>query len=173
MRHKCIAAVLLSLLFVGPWAQGQEPPLAELGRFAGTWEKQFTIYKSEWFPEEQTKTGAQTGAWILDHHHFQETGRDSDGLEYMMIYSYDANAKTYRASMFQSNGNALQMTGSWDAESSTFTWTQAMADDIRLVATCTFTSTEQFEFRYNAKDQDGKELFRLEGTATRVEAKQD
>ena len=177
MRPKLASAFLLVFLLAGQIVSGQESApdiksaLAPLSRFTGTWEKQFTIYKSEWSPEEQTKSGTHTGAWILDERHLQETGRDSDGRNYMSVYSYDAAAKAYRASVFQSNGNTLQMSGQWDAESNTFTWSHEVADGIRMVGTYKFVKPDQFNFSYIAKNQDNKVFFRLEGTGTRIEAK--
>jgi hypothetical protein len=88
--------------------------LAPLGRFAGTWEKRFKIYKSKWSPTELTTTGTHSCKWILDDRHLQETGRDSDGATYMSIYAYDETGKASRMSVFQSNSNTWQMSGKWD-----------------------------------------------------------
>jgi len=47
-------------------ANAQEPQpnaksaLGELSRFAGTWEKKITVYKTVWSPEEQSKTGTHS-----------------------------------------------------------------------------------------------------------------
>jgi hypothetical protein len=89
----------------------------------------------------------------------------------MNVYSYDVAARTYRASVFQSNGNTWQMSGQWDVESSTFTWTHEVADGIRMVGTYKFVKPDQFEFSYVAKNRANKVLFRLEGTGNRIEAK--
>lgn len=171
-----IAAIVFFLL-AGHSVSGQESAtgaksaIAELNRFQGTWEKQFTIYKSEWSPEEQTKSGTQTGVWILDDHHLQEIGQDSDGLNYMTVYSYDVAAKAYRATVFSSNGNTSQMSGEWDPQSSTFTWKHDLGDGIRMIGTYQFQTPDHFKFSYIAKGQDNKELFRLEGTGTRRDVK--
>jgi hypothetical protein len=145
--------------------------LAPLGRFAGTWEKRFTIYKSEWSPSEQTKTGTHSCKWILDDRHLQETGRDSDGATYMSVYSYDVAGTAYRVSVFQSNGNAWQMSGKWDASSSTFTWMRELDDGIRMTASYQLVKADEFRFSFLAKKDDGKVYFRLEGTGKRVEEK--
>lgn len=177
MRHTTALAILVVFLLTGHSVSGQESEadaksaIAELNRFKGTWEKQFTIYKSEWSPSEQTKSGTQTDAWILDDHHLQETGRDSDGMNYMTVYSYDVAAKVYRASVFQSNGNTWQKSGQWDAQSSAFTWTHELGDGIRMIGTYKFVTPDQFKFSYMAKGKENKELFRLEGTGTRRDAK--
>jgi hypothetical protein len=142
-----------------------------LGRFAGTWEKRFTIYKSEWTPTEQAKTGTHTCQWILDDRHLQETGRDSDGATYMSVYSYDVPGKTYRLAAFQSNGNAWHMSGTWDADASTFTWTREMGDGLRMTASYQLVKADEFKFSYLAKKEDGKVYFRLEGTGKRIEEK--
>jgi hypothetical protein len=170
-------AVLLGPLLAGRVAVGEDPapdpksPLAPLGRFAGTWEKRFTIYKAEWTAEEQAKTGTHTAQWVLGGRHLQETGRDSDGSSYMSVYSYDAGAKAYRLSGFQSDGSAWQMTGGWDAATSTLTWSRDLDGGVRAVATYKFAGPDEFQFSYVAKDGAGKVYFRLEGTGKRTEAK--
>ncbi len=178
MRKLIAAITVLSVfLLAGYRVSGQESAtdaksaIAELNRFQGTWEKQFTIYKSEWSPVEQTKSGTQTDAWILDDHHLQETGQDSDGQNFMTVYSYDVAAKAYRASVFLSDGDSWQMTGQWDAQSSTLTWKREVGDGILMTGTCTFLTPDQFKFGWIAKGKDNKELFRLEGTGTRRDAK--
>jgi hypothetical protein len=167
--------MLLVALLSGRMAPAQEPSpdpksaLAPLGRFVGTWEKRFTIYKSEWSPQEQAKTGTHSCKWILDGRHLQEDGRDSDGSAYLAVYSYDAPAKAYRVSVFRSDGSAYQMSGKWDAGSNTFTSTQQLGDGIRMTATYRFVRPDKFEFNFIAKGGDGKVYYRLEGTGTRVE----
>jgi hypothetical protein len=137
---------------------------------AGTWEKRFTIYKSEWSPVEQSKTGTHSCRWILDCHHLEETGRDSDGSTYLSIYSYDVAAKAYRLSAFQSNGSTWQMSGRWDPETSTFTLSRELDGGIRVTASYQLVGPDGFKFSYTAKNGNGKVYFRLEGTGRRVEA---
>jgi Protein of unknown function (DUF1579) len=176
MNMKLFPMVLLGVLLSGRGASAQEPSpdlksaLAPLGRLAGTWEKRSTIYKSEWSPEEQAKTGTHSCQWILNDRHLQETGRDSDGTAYMSVYSYDAEAKAYCVSVFRSNGSTWQMSGKWDAKSSTFTWSQELADGITLTALYRLVSPDEFKFSYIAKMGDDKVYYRVEGTGKRVEA---
>ena len=176
MNGKLFALLLPGAMLWGPGASAQEPSpdlkpaLAPLGRFVGTWEKRFTIFKSEWSPTEQAKTGTHSCKWILDERHLQETGRDSDGSTYMSVYSYDAEAKAYRVSVFRSNGSTWQMSGKWDAESSTFTWSQELGDGIRLTVVYRLVTPDEFKFSYVAKKSDDKVYYRVEGTGKRVEA---
>jgi hypothetical protein len=176
MNMKLTSVVLLAFLLSAPSAFAQEPlpdlksALAPLGRMVGNWEKRVTVYKSEWAPEEQTKTGAHTSQWILNDSHLQEAGRDSDGSAYLGVYSYDAAAKGYRASVFRSNGSTWQMTGKWDAKSDTFIFAQDLADGVRLTVTYRFVSPNEFKFSYIAKKGDDKVVYRAEGTAKRVAA---
>jgi len=177
MNAKLFVVFLVVGLLPAGAAYAEEPSpdlksaLAPLGRFAGSWEKRFTIYKSEWSPEEQVRTGTHSCKWILDERHFQETGRDSDGATYISIYSYDAGTKAYRMSVFQSNGNSWQMTGKWDAGSNTFTWSRKMDDGIRMTSSYQLVSPDEFKFNFVAKKDAGKVYFRLEGTGKRVEAR--
>jgi hypothetical protein len=176
MNMKLFPMVLLAVLLSGPGASAQDPSpdlksaLAPLGRLVGTWEKRFTIFKSEWAPEEQVKTGTHSCQWILNDSHLQETGRDSDGAAYMSVYSYDAEAKAYRVSVFRSNGSTWQMSGKWDAKSSTFTFSQELADGIRLTVLYRLVTPDEFKFSYIAKKSDGKVYYRVEGAGKRVEA---
>jgi hypothetical protein len=175
MNMKLFPIVLLGVLLSGPGAAAQEPSpdlkaaLAPLGRLAGTWKKRFTIYKSRWSPNEQVKTGTHSCQWILSDRHLQETGRDSDGTAYMSVYSYDAEAKAYRVSVFRSNGSTWQMSGKWDAKSSTFTFSQELAAGIRLTVLYRLVTPDEFKFSYIAKSAD-KVYYRVEGTGKRVKA---
>ncbi len=177
MNTKLIAVVLLVGGVLNCQSYGQEPSadeksaLALLGQFSGKWEKRFTIAKSEWSPEEQIKTGTHSCKWILNDRHLQETGQDSDGGNYISIYSYDTAAKQYRMSAFQSNGSTWQMSGKWDARSNTFTWSRDLGDGIRMEASYQLLSAVEFKFSYVAKNDDGKIFFRLEGTGKRIPEK--
>jgi hypothetical protein len=177
MRPKRTFALLLLLLPTGPIASAQksapdvESPRGQLSRFSGTWEKQFTVYKSEWSPGEQTKSGTHTCLWILDGRYLQETGQDSDGAKYMAVYSYDEAAEVYRASVFQSSGNSWHSSGHWDDASKSFTWTHSVADGVQMVGTYKFVKPNQFTFSYVAKNAANHELFRLEGSGSRKESK--
>jgi hypothetical protein len=168
--------MLLPALPSGPGAFAQEPSpdlksaLAPLGRLAGTWEKRFTIYKFEWSPEEQAKTGTHSCQWILNDRHLQEAGRDSDGTAYLSVYSYDAEGKAYRVSVFRSDGSTWQMSGMWDAKSITFTFSQELADGIHLTVLYRLVTPDEFKFSYIAKKSDDKVYYRAEGTGKRVEA---
>jgi hypothetical protein len=176
MNTKRVPMLLLAALLWGRIAPAQEPSpdlksaLAPLARFLGTWEKRFTIYKSEWAPEEQTRTGTHSCKWILNDRHLQESGRDSDGTAYLSVYSYDAEARAYRVSVFRSNGSTWQMSGKWDAESSTFTWSQELGAGIRLTAWYRLVTPDEFQFSYLARKSDGKVYYRVEGTGRRVAA---
>jgi hypothetical protein len=176
MHPKPTPLILLALLFAGPAVPAQEPSpdlktgLAPLGRLVGSWEKRLMIFKSEWSPEEQVRTGTHVSEWILNDRHLQEAGRDSDGSAYLSVYSYDVEAKVYRVSVFRSNGSTWQMTGKWDAKSNTFTFTQELADGVRLTVTYQLLSPDEFKFSYLAKKADDKVYYRAEGTAKRVEA---
>jgi len=91
-------------------AQERSPELKSrlepLGRLVGTWEKRWTVYKSEWSAEEQVKTGTHTSKWILNDRHLQTNGQDSDGSSYLSIYSYDPATQEYKSFAFQSTGLA-------------------------------------------------------------------
>jgi hypothetical protein len=149
-------------------AQDEDSPVEPLRKFSGTWEKQFTIYRSEWMPEQQAKTGRHSSRMILNDKHMQETGRDSDGSSYLTIYSYDDAGKEYRTSTFRSTGESWQMQGQWDARTNTLTLARQLDKVIRMKATYRFLSPNEFQFSYVAQDDAGKVYFRLEGTGKRV-----
>jgi len=89
----------------------------------------------------------------------------------MNVYSYNLAGKAFRVSVFESTGNSWQMSGKWDASSSTLTWTRDLDDGIRMTASYQLVNADEFKFSYRAKKEDGKVYFRLEGTAKRVEDK--
>jgi hypothetical protein len=173
INMKAFLPLIISLVtvFATMSANAQKPDQAkldQLNRFAGTWEKKFTIYKSEWTPEEQTKSGTHTCSWVLENSHLQETGTDSDGGTYITMYSYDAATMAYRASAFQSTGNSWQMKGTWSDDSNTFTWSHEVMPGVQMIASHQFITPDQFKFSYLVKDKANKILFRLEGTGKRV-----
>jgi hypothetical protein len=175
MSSRLLYLVVLGSLLQQAPVSAQDLPrdvkaaLAPLDRLKGTWEKRFTFYKSEWTPKEEERTGTHSCQWILNDRYLQESGRDSDGATYLTIYSYDSSAKAYRVSAFRSDGNTWQMTGKWDAETSTFTWSHKLSDSISMEGKYQFLNPNEFKFSYITKG-DGKLYFHLEGTGKRVEA---
>jgi hypothetical protein len=171
-----LGCVLMVAFLLSPLSNAQDgkptPDIAlkELNRFVGHWEKSFTIYKSEWNPTEQARTGTHTCEWILNDRFVQEKGEDSDGGTYLTIYSYDAVSESYRASIFQSTGMTAQMNGKWDAATKTFTWTHEIGDGVIMTSKYQFVEPKEFKFSFIATDRERKVLFRLEGKGQRSEA---
>lgn len=146
--------------------------LEPLKQFEGSWTKKFTVHKSPWVNEAHTETGAHVAKWVLDQRHLQEIGKDSDGSTYMSFYSYDAETRDYRLSIFTSAGSVWQFAGKWDPAAKTFLWTRTMPDGVRMTATYQFVRPDEVKFRYVASKKDGAEiLFQLDGVGQRVESK--
>ncbi len=148
-----------------------EAALKPMNRFVGTWEKQIKVHQSEWAPEDVVKTGTHTSKWILDNHHLQENGNDSDGMSYQSIYSYDSDKREYRVSVFQANGSSQVSVGKWDEASNTFSWSSTIGDRIPLLAKYRFVNIDQLEFSFLAKDAANKIYLHVEGTGKRAKAR--
>lgn len=171
MKAFLTLTISLMTVFATTSADAQKPDhakLEHLNRLVGTWEKKFTLYKSEWTPEEQTRTGTHTCTRVLENSHLQETGKDSDGGTYITMYSYDSATMSYRASTFQSTGNSWQMKGTWSDDTNTFTWSHEVMPGVQMIGRLQFTAPDQYKFSWFAKDKDSNVLFRLEGTGSRV-----
>lgn len=127
--------------------------------------------KALWTPKEENASGTHTWEWILGKRHLQESGKDSTGIEYLSIWSYDNSTENFRVSTFQSNGNSIQMKGKWDSKSRTFSATNKVGDGVTMKATYVLKSKDLFEFSFVAKDESGNLYYNLKGIGRRAQTK--
>src|SRR5438552_2523693 len=97
---RLIFASLLALTAFS--VRAAEPPRLSpeqkvLDRFLGTWRVTYTIAKAEWNPEEKKGTADDTYTRILAGSFVQCKGEQSDKASNLVMYTYDADRKCYRA----------------------------------------------------------------------------
>lgn len=168
LRELAMPNLLFAIcLSVANLALAADPPadlpgeLKPLDRYAGKWEKTFETIT----PEKIKKTGTHTATWILKDRFLQETGRDSDGTEYLSVMGYDPQAQQFKLTFFQTTGFSATLTGSFDAATNTFTWKDSAGG---FTGKNKFIDANTYELDYVAKTPDGKIVFELKGTAKRV-----
>src|SRR5687767_10371585 len=118
-----ILAVALGLIVGGAADAQEKTPEAEvLDRWVGTWKTEFVNKAAEWNPKEVKTTGKITCKWVLGGKFVEEAGSGTNGVEHRVLWWYDTSRKAYRNAYFNSEGNATDATGTWDAKTTTMTW---------------------------------------------------
>jgi len=123
--------ILAVLMHADVWGQDSNAPpeMKVLERLVGTWEVE-TIVK---VPEE---TGSDKlvvkREMVLGGRFVQEMGGSDDKGKpnFMGMYTYDSNRKTYRRWFFLSGGFYTEGTGTWDESSQTFTFTNRLPEGV-------------------------------------------
>ena len=149
-------AFLSSLIAVSPLradpAAPPPPELKLLDQFAGNWRYDFTVYKSEWTPEEKHGTGTFTCQWTVGNRFLEEKGTESDGSSHMKIFTFDAKAGVFRSWWFSSLGIFNDSTGRWDADKRTFIFTTPLPSGQTGTATLHFVDDKTVEWDVIFKD---------------------
>jgi hypothetical protein len=153
-----------------PAVPADPPPSPEqqvLDRFLGNWKTTYTVPKAEWTPEARTGSATITFERVLGGAFLLERSEHADKSSGMIVRTYDAARKQYRGWGFLSDGQSNEGTGTWDARAKTFTW-KVPGPTFLTTARHTFTDDDTFAWDVVVTGTDGKALFRMEGTSTRV-----
>jgi hypothetical protein len=166
-----LAATVPLAGFIGS-ARAADPPLDSpeqkvLDRWIGAWRVDYKKLKSEWTPEEQQLTGELSVERIVGGRFVQETSTHSEGSAATKILAYDDAKRTYRGWWFSSTGLTSETTGRWDASAATMTWTSVLREPFTTTIVERFVADDKLEWSVVAADRE-KELFRMEGTTTRI-----
>lgn len=158
-------ALLFALsVFTGTAAEFS-PEQAALNHYAGDWDGTLTN-----FPGAKVHI---TCKWILDGAFLQHSITIEQPLGKMPISSlelmtYDTAKQKYRGWVFYSNGLTVDYEGSWDAASSTFTWTyHDEISGINSVTKVLFSDADSESAVNQTKNRDGDLLSEIRGTRTR------
>ena len=170
--------LLLSVCFVAaistaPVVRAEQPddftPEQQvLNRLAGRWSYTVTTHKTEWTPAETEASGTYSSQWALGNRFVRENAERSDDSTHMAMHTFDVHRKVFRRWYFNSNGVALEATGSWNPETMTLTWKSAVfGDGLTNIATHRFIDDDTIKWTVRVTDDDGKIYFRVEGTSRR------
>jgi hypothetical protein len=154
--HILTLALLITFIAVAPLRAEPAPPpppeLKLLDQFKGEWRYEFTVFKSEWSPEEKKGTGTFTCQWTIGDRYMEEKGSDSDGTSHLKLYTFDTKTNAFRAWWFHSAGIFNDATGRWDAEKRTFTFTTPLPSGQTGTSTMRFVDEKTVEWDVIFKD---------------------
>jgi hypothetical protein len=158
------AAMLTAVLLLG--AGNQVPPeMKVLERLVGTWKSENVVKTAPTTPT--ASTGVSKTTLILGGHFTENRNYSNDGaLANINMFSYDARGKVYRQWLFDSNGNTLESTGTWNADNRTLTFTKEQGGN-KGVFSMRFVDDDTVHTNIVWKDAAGKVTFDFEGKATR------
>ena len=166
MTASLILAVLMHADVRGQESNVPPPEMKVLERLVGTWEVE-TIVK---VPEE---TGSDKlvvkRELVLGGRFVQEMGGSDDKGKpnFMGMYTYDSNRKTYRRWFFLSGGFYTEGTGTWDESRQTLTFTNRLPGGITGTLTLRFSDETTFSHSIIARDASGEISYHQEGKSVR------
>ena len=143
------------------------PELKVLDRLIGTWKDEATFKVSEWTKKERKETAVFQNSWTLNGWFVQYRGRNGDGSEDLQLMTFDVEKKVFRKWYFDSDGGASESTGTWDAKTSTLTWTGDLGDGITAVSVWNLSDKDTSIWSRVAKDAKGKIYINIEGKSVR------
>jgi uncharacterized protein (TIGR03067 family) len=170
MHHRMIYALPLVFAVAGPaWAEQPVPPQVKvLERYLGTWDHSTTIKPAASRPIKST--GFYSAAWTLDGRFVQMQGEDrTQQSKELQLATYDPQEHAYRRWFFNSMGVADEMSGQWDAETQSFTWTGSDGDHTS-VQKDRFSSADAYTYEIVVTDKQGKLVLEVEGRMVRRKA---
>jgi hypothetical protein len=141
----------------------QSPELKVLDRGLGNWRQTYNFFKAEWTPKQTQETGTASCTRILGR--FTETKlKGPEGtLDYLILETYDKQRKSYRRWDFNSNAQASESIGKWDAAAKTMTWSHTSDDGLTSTVTDRHVNPDTVEWSLVIKDPNGKVYLHLEG----------
>lgn len=158
------AAMLTAVLLMGVGDQ-VPPEMKVLERLVGTWKSENVLKTALATPTTSPNVGKNT--LILGGHFIENKNYNNEGvLLNINIFSYDAKAQVYRQWLFMSDGNTLESTGTWDADTRTLTFTKEQGGN-KGVFSMRFVDDDTVHTNIIWKDAAGKVTFDFEGKATR------
>lgn len=84
--------------------------------------------------------------------------------------TYDEQQQTYRYWWFNSDGNTIVSTGTWDEKTKTFTWTSPAVNGISATMTDHFVDNNTREWNVLVKDANGDVVFEMSGKSAKRKA---
>jgi hypothetical protein len=145
------------------------PEQKVLDKWLGTWRTTYTIPQTAWNPEERTLSADLVTSRVVGGRFTQEKSEHSDGSSGSLIATYDGRQRTYRSWWFSSQGYTSESTGTWDAKTSTMTWTSKQ-DGNESTTTFRFVDEDHAEWDLVIKAPGGQTVFLINGKSLRVKA---
>ena len=138
------------------------PELQLLAKYVGRWTGEL-IRQGE---DQRRRTRATTD-WAVGGRYLR-TEYSGDGLQGMIITTYDARGKEFRRWQFDAGGDVTEYTGRFDKESDTFRFEHHNQEQgYRIVTESRFDEQQVEQWRMVVKDRDGQVLQEYRGTNRR------
>ena len=136
-----------------------------LDHFLGSWK---SVHKQ--VPDGDEFTVKLTYHRVLGDKYVKETGEVDGEKTALAMFTYDADNQCYRMWHFSAEHKTSEGKGSWDPQTTTLTWTAVnLANpEVTMTTRHRFVADNRFDWDVVGKDKSGKQIFRLEGTATRI-----
>ena len=172
LRYLHSSLVVAILLAAAPTVRSSDAPAVTpeqkvLDRFVGSWRCSF-VRRAEGNPEEYKGTIDITCSRVLGGQFVQVKTELSDNTSGLAMFTYDPQKKCYRSWWFGSNGQAVENTGAWDAESKTLRWSFVGEAGTTVTSTAHFLDENKYEREVTSRDKTGKVFFHMAGTCVRV-----
>jgi len=170
MRLIATALIVISTTIFSQVAKADDtsPELQVLDRFVGTWDVQVTIKSAD---GEEIKidvdsrrrwTRGGTFLQIEDANNL----KDPQARELQILWTYDPVARNYPA-VIMDGPNRAQLTGTWDAKTTTMHWKGKGADGVTSEGKHRFIGKDRAEASGVFKDADGKVVMEISWPQTR------
>lgn len=144
-------------------AQGEMTPA--LARRLGVWQQTVTIKP---ILGAQTKNNSEaTVKTAFDGTFLQMVNVGEDGNETIELATFDPTRKCYRLWTYNSNGNSIEWTGTWDEPKATMTWSATVTGGYTAVMTWTFAAADRIDMAILVKN-DGATVLTMSGTLTKT-----
>ena len=134
----------------------------------GNWQSTVIVHKAKWNPKETRGTITSSVVPVLGGCFTLQRADKSDGGTFFNLTTYDAQRKCYRMWYFDSQGNAGESTGKWDARTKTSTWLSDKGNGVTSVLKAQYLDDNTRKFSFVVKDAAGEIGAHIEGKSTRV-----
>jgi|GEM_PF-1697949 hypothetical protein len=159
MRHKLARMILACCLLTSNLAVGDDlsPEQKILGRFVGEWDG---------VDQDQKFAFDVSSSWKLNGQIIEQKQVFRDGAESLILRGYDKQSKKYFLSLHDSRGIHLMLTGDWNEETKTFTFT-GHSGEMAVTVKSTFRNDATEDWTITLVLVGG-DVTELRGTNTRV-----
>lgn len=171
MTHRwLIAAFLLALSVVARAAEApaaaDTPELKVLDRYVGLWEGTLVVKKGPWTSQEQNAATKVSAARVLGGRYVQLNASGSDGVEGMLMLTYDTARRHYVSWRWTSRGHHNTTQGEWFEQTRTMIWSGTMPGDFTIKTVERFPTDDTREFETVVKNADGAVMLEMSAKLT-------
>jgi hypothetical protein len=173
MRLTLLTLTLLSATPLSGLAFANDPPdrsseLQVIDRFVGVWDVKVTITPTG--GEETTVDSVSHRSWSVGGNFVQFQDPDNlkrpESNEAQVLLTYDSNRKNYPG-VWMSGPNRAELTGTWDAKTTTMHWAGKFPDGVTSTGYDRFIGKDRAETSTRVNDADGNVVLRISRVQTR------